>query len=215
MRPVLCLITDRRRFGPAWQQPLVEQVGAAAGAGIDLVQVREPDLAGAALLSLVRDCLDAVGGTRTRVVVNDRLDVAMAAGAHGVHLRADSMPAEHVRRVTGRPFLVGRSVHAVDEATAVSESGAVDYLLFGTVFESASKPGRAPAGLTELERVAQAVRIPVLGVGGVNLERLAAVGRTGAAGWAGIGLFADTPAEELREIVQESTAAFDTPVTPP
>ena len=215
MGPVLCLISDRRRFGPAGERLLVAHVAAAAAAGVHLVQVRERDLDGAALLTLVRRCLDAVRGTRTRVVVNDRLDVALAAGAHGVHLRGDSMPAPDVRRHAGRPFLIGRSVHALDEATAVSASGAADYLLFGTVFESASKPGHPPAGLAHLEQVARSVRIPVLAVGGVTVERLAAIGGAGAAGGAGIGLFLDTPVEKLRKTMDAARAAFDTPGAAP
>lgn len=195
MRPVLCLITDRRLLGADWPSRVPAQAAAAARAGVQLIQVRERDLDGGPLERLVRDCVAAVQGTPARVVVNDRLDVALAAGAHGVHLRADSMPGERVRAVAPRPFLIGRSVHAVDAAVLAAGSGALDYLVFGTVFETASKAGRAAAGLPALAAVVRAVPVPVLAVGGVTIHRLASIQGTGAAGAAGIGMFSafDTP----------------------
>ncbi len=78
--------------------------------------------------------MTAVKGTRTRILVNDRLDVALAAGAHGVHLRGDSMPASRARSLAPIGFLIGRSVHSVDEAVRRHADGGVDYLLFGAVF---------------------------------------------------------------------------------
>jgi thiamine-phosphate pyrophosphorylase len=189
MSPVLCLITDRRMHGPEWQEGIVAQVSAAARAGVPLIQVREPGLDGGALRDLVGRCIDAVRGTRTRVVVNERLDVALAAGAHGVHLRGDSMPAWRVRGLCPRPFLIGRSVHTVDEASRADVT-ALDYLVFGTVFATSSKPGRAPAGVGELAAAVAATTLPVLAVGGVTLETMPEVIRAGAAGAAAIGLFA-------------------------
>jgi thiamine-phosphate pyrophosphorylase len=157
---------------------------------VDLVQVRERDLDGGPLTSLVRRCVDAVRGSRARVLVNDRVDVALAAGAHGVHLRADSVPAARVRAICPPGFLLGRSVHARDEAIAAAAAGGLDYLLFGTVFATPSKPGRAPAGLAVLADVASAVTIPVLAVGGVTPDTVEQVVRAGAAGFAAIGMFA-------------------------
>ena len=191
MRPVLCLITDRGRLGADWEHATVERVRAAARAGVDLVQVRERELDGGPLARLVRACVDAVRGTRTRVLVNDRLDVALAAGAHGVHLRADSMPGSRVRRVVPPGFLVGRSVHSVEEAAAAAD-GSLDYLIFGTVFETASKPGREAAGLSALAAVSRATPLPVLAVGGITAARIEPVVAAGAAGVAGISMF-DTP----------------------
>jgi thiamine-phosphate pyrophosphorylase len=188
--PVICLITDRSRGG---EDATVERVRWAAGAGVHLVQVRERDLDGGPLTALVRRCVDAVRGSRTRVLVNDRVDVALAAGAHGVHLRADSMPAARVRAICPQGFLVGRSVHARDEAMAAAAAGGLDYLLFGTVFATTSKPGRAPAGLGALAEVAAAVTIPVLAVGGVTPDTVDEVVMAGAAGFAAIGMFAATP----------------------
>lgn len=188
MRPVLCAVTDRVRWGIGLSA-LPAHVGALASAGVDLVQVRERDLEGGALLDLVRASVTAVRGTRTRVVVNDRLDVAIAAGAHGVHLRGDSAPAMRVRALVPAGFLIGRSVHSVDEGVAVARAGALDYLFFGTVFATDSKPGRAATGLEPLTRLVAAVRLPVCAIGGVAFDLGRAVCDTGAAGIAAVGLF--------------------------
>jgi thiamine-phosphate pyrophosphorylase len=190
---MLCLVTDRRRLRPdaadieAAGRGLVEQTKWAARSDVDLVQVRERDLETAQLAHLVTTLVDATHGTRTRVVVNDRLDVALACGAHGVHLRHDSIPAAAVRRITPETFLVGRSVHGVAEAQA---AGPVDYLVAGTVFPTPSKPHDAPVlGLDGLAEIVQAVAVPVLAIGGMSRDRLDEVAAVGAAGVAGIGLF--------------------------
>lgn len=128
-------------------------------------------------------------GTRTRILVNDRVDVALAAGAHGVHLRADSFSASRVRAMGPSPFLVGRSVHSVEDAVAAATGGGLDYLIFGTVFESASKPGGAPAGLAALAAVARATRVPVLAIGGITTERIGEAMSAGASGVAAITMF--------------------------
>jgi thiamine-phosphate pyrophosphorylase len=209
--PLLCLITDRRRFGNAWEPAFLERVREAARAGVHLVQVRERDLDGGPMLRLTERCVDAVRGTRARVVVNDRVDVALAAGAHGVHLRGDSMDAARVRRIVPPAFLIGRSVHSVAEAVKVSEPGVIDYLVFGNVFETGSKPGREAAGLDQLGRVSAATTLPVLAVGGITQDRAFAIARAGAAGIAAIGLFADGPAGSVPGIVEQIAIGFDTP----
>jgi thiamine-phosphate pyrophosphorylase len=192
MRPVLCMITDRRRYGSAWRTRLVEQVAAAARSGVALIQVRERDLDGGELLMLVSACVAAVRGTAARVLVNDRVDVALAAGAHGVHLPAAGAPAPAVRSLVPRPLLIGRSMHTLAEAQEAEAAGEVDYLLFGTVFESASKPGVPPAGVAALATVAASVALPVLAVGGVTAGRVVQATGAGAAGIAAITLFAGT-----------------------
>src|SRR5688572_21057384 len=103
------MITDRRRFAGA-EDALVQRVAAAAAAGVNLVQVRERDLDARDLTRLVARCVSAVQGTRARILVNDRLDVALAAGAHGVHLRGDSLPASRARALAPIGVLIGRSV---------------------------------------------------------------------------------------------------------
>jgi thiamine-phosphate diphosphorylase len=208
VRPVVCMITDRRRLG-ADDDLLVERVSAAAAAGVDLVQVRERDMDARALSRLVGRCLDAARGTRTRVLVNDRLDVALATGAHGVHLRGDSMPAARARALTPVGFLIGRSVHSVDEAVQVSADGGVDYLLFGAVFVTSSKPGQTPAGVQMLADVAAATSVPVLGVGGITEETVPQLAGTGSAGVAAIGFFADTDDHRMRSGLAAVSRAFE------
>jgi thiamine-phosphate pyrophosphorylase len=194
LTPVLCLVTDRRRFGASWEDALVRRVRAAAVGGVHLVQVRERDLDGGPLTRLVSACIDAVRGTRTRVLVNDRFDVALAAGAHGVHLRGDSFRASRIRACAPAGFLIGRSVHSISDALVAAEGDAVDYLIFGTVFASDSKPDRLAAGLRELSAVASATRLPVLAIGGMTSDKVADVMRAGAAGVAGISMF-DMPSD--------------------
>ena len=189
MNPVLCLVTDRRRFGAPWESAVVDRVHAAATAGVHLIQIRERDLDGGPLMHLVSASLEAVRGTRTRVVVNDRLDVALATGAHGVHLRGDSFAASRVRAWTPAGFLIGRSVHSAAEAVASADDGSTDYLIFGTVFESTSKRERVAAGLNKLSEVVRVTRIPVLAIGGITADRIAEVMQAGAAGVAGISMF--------------------------
>jgi thiamine-phosphate diphosphorylase len=204
VRPVLMLITDRHRLGATWRGSLPSLVGAAARAGVQMIQVRERDLEGGALTALVRHCLDAVKGTAARVLVNDRVDVALAANAHGVHLRGNSVPAYAVRAMANRSLLIGRSVHSSKEAIQVTADGHLDYLLFGPVFETASKPGRSPAGLMALGDVAATVTVPVIAVGGISPERLPLTIRNGAVGAAAIGLFASASVAELQSVVDVS-----------
>ena len=188
VRPIACLITDRHRLPEPTSEGVLRQVVAAAAAGIQLIQIRERGLEGRQLFELTRRVVDATRGTPARVLVNDRLDIALAARAHGVHLRGDSGPASRVRAVTPPGFLIGRSVHSVAEAAAAGE---VDYLLFGNVFETGSKPGRPGAGLQQLSDVVRATTRPVLAVGGLSAERVPDVMAAGAAGFAAISMFAE------------------------
>ena len=216
-------MTDRRQLAPGQPEQsqiksLIAFVETAASAGIDLVQVREPDLTLRMLEWLVTRCVQVTAATSTRIIVNDRLDVAIGAGAAGVHLRGDSFDASRARAVIDDGFVVGRSVHSAEEARAVAAE--VDYLVFGTVFESTSKPGCAPAGSSELARVARCSSAPVLAIGGVTLERLPAVRAAGAAGIAAIGLFvgpmraAAGDAQVMADTVRTVRRAFDSPRPP-
>ena len=204
------MVTDRTR-GAVSPDALIDRVAGAARAGVNLIQIRERDLDGAALLALVRRAVDAVRGTATRIIVNERLDVALAAAAHGVHLRGDSMPASRVTKIVPSGFLIGRSVHTLDEAVAATRESGADYLAFGTVFRTRSKEGREPAGPAALAQVVSATALPVLAIGGVTAERVRETGSVGAAGFAAIGLFADAPVDALDAIVHEARAAFTGP----
>jgi len=221
--PIVCLVTDRQRLAAAWrwQDPisaLLAQVKLAVEASVDLVQIREPDLPGGVLETLVTRAVEVARGRPTRIVVNDRLDVALAAGAAGVHLRGNSFDAGRVRAVAPPGFLVGRSVHDVDEASRAAASDEVDYLVFGTVFPSLSKPGgRRVTGVEELGEVVRRVGVPVLAIGGVTPETVAAVRRAGAAGFAAIGFFIDAEAGGGRwpEAARAARRWFDTSGTIP
>jgi len=129
---------------------------------------------------------DSVRGTATRVIVNDRLDIALAARAHGVQLRGSSLPAARVRPAVPRGFLIGQSVHSAEEAAAAR---AADFLLFGTVFATASKPGLSPAGLQALAAAVRSTAGPVLAVGGVSAVNIPHLIEAGAAGFAAITMF--------------------------
>src|SRR4051812_48722095 len=186
-RAVLCMVTGGKGSADA---VLVASIGAAARAGVDIIQIRERHLDDGRLFELTRAALRVTSATGARLVVNDRLDVALAAGADGVHLRADSFAAARARSLAPSGFLVGRSVHSEGEATDVEAGGGCDYLLFGTVFASDSKPeGHIAAGLDALKSVCERVQLPVLAIGGVTVERAAAAARAGAAGIAAISVF--------------------------
>jgi thiamine-phosphate pyrophosphorylase len=199
---ILCLVTDRRR------RSVLDQCRDASRAGVDLVQLREPDLDAADLSALGAGLVEAARGTAARIVVNDRLDVALTCGAAGVHLRGDSIPPARVREITPQGFLVGRSVHGVDEAILAARHA--DYLIAGTVFPTASKPGlREHLGVDGLSAIVKAVRVPVLAIGGVSMDRIEAVAAAGAAGVAAIRLF-DADADALFSVVREARRRFDT-----
>jgi len=189
---------------------LIETVAAASRAGVHLIQIRERDLDARSLTRIVTAAVAVVRGTSSRILVNDRIDVALSAGAHGVHLRGDSVPATRVREIVPRGFLVGRSVHSREQAERATEAGGLDYLMFGTVFDTASKPGVTGSGSDALAAIAGATPLPVLAIGGITLSRMRAVAGAGAAGFAGIGLFADSPLDGLQVVVRQASLAFDT-----
>jgi len=190
--PSICLVTNRRQLSPGARTAseaiaqLESWLGEAIDA-VDLIQIREGDLDGRELASLAGRIARRTRGTRTRVVVNDRADVALAAGADGVHLRADGPDVERVRALGAPDWIVGRSVHRQDEVRA---HGSADYLLFGTVFPSPSKPSGTPAqGTSALAEAARSTDRPVMAIGGITPARAAACVAAGAAGIAAISLF--------------------------
>ena len=195
----LCYITDWHALEPL---PLLPRVLEAIRAGIDLVQVREKDLATRPLLALVQAAVEAARGTTTQVVVNDRLDVALAGGADGVHLGTQSMPARVVREHVPPGFLVGVSCHSLPDALAAEADGA-DYIVLGPVFETPSKLRYGPPlGLEKLREAAAQVKIPVLALGGITVARVPDCLSAGARGVAGIAIFQNcaSVAERVREL---------------
>jgi thiamine-phosphate pyrophosphorylase len=193
-KPILCYVTDGHALGTAPRTNVwLETIRSAAGAGVDWIQIREKDLEARPLARLVRLAMDSTRGTGARILVNDRLDVALATGASGVHLGEMSLPVETVaewRRSAGhKEFQIGASRHSIEAAQA-AERGGADYLFFGPVFSTPSKAAFGPPqGIERLREVCAAVRIPVLAIGGVNLENAASCMGAGAAGVAAIRLF--------------------------
>jgi thiamine-phosphate pyrophosphorylase len=214
---MMCLVTDRRRLGEgaAACDQLVQLVATAARAGVELIQIRERDLEARKQTELVRRCVEAVRGTGTKVLVNDRVDVALAAGADGVHLRSDSIDVSAVRRLLPSRAVVGRSVHSAGEAVAGSRQGGLDYLILGTMFETRSKSStQSLLTLDELSAACRLSSIPILAIGGMTAARASDVARYGAAGIAAIGLFIPPSSESLHGHVETVVAAvrraFDT-----
>jgi len=152
----------------------------AAARGVDAVQLREKDLPAGELLRLARVLRERLP-PHVILLVNDRADVALACGAHGVHLPEAGLPVATARHLVGEEMLVGRSVHSPSEALRAQEEGA-DYVVVGPVYPTRSHPGHPGAGPALVREVAQALRIPVLAIGGIDEARVAEVVRAGAAG---------------------------------
>ena len=210
---MICLVTDRRRLTRPTPgdgiEPLLSLIGNAARAGVDIIQIREPDLDDRALEDVVSRAVALTSTTSTHVVVNDRVDVALAAGADGVHLKETSMPADRVRQLAPPRWLVGRSVHDVAEAVQATAPLVLDYLIAGTVFETQSKPGQAPIGPDGLAAIVQAVQVPVLAIGGVTVGRARLVGQAGAAGLAAIAELVDA-GHQLDLVIENLRQEIDT-----
>ena len=216
-RCLLYYITDRAQFPGderARRRALLAKVAEAARAGVDYIQLREKDLSARELEMLSRDALTAVRNStplrtgkrelRTRLLINSRTDVALAAGADGVHLRSDDIAPHEVRHVVEasahRPpatdhFLVAASCHtAADVFRAESENA--DFAVFAPVFGKRGSAGTPPAGLAALREACRA-KIRVLALGGVTVENAASCLEAGAAGVAAIRLFQENKIEDV------------------
>jgi len=180
---------------------VLDLVARAAGAGVTLVQLREKRLTPRVLCELAAGAARLTRGTATRVLVNDRADVARASGCDGVHLTTRSLEASVVRRAFGPDLLVGVSAHGLEEARAARAGGA-DFALFGPVFDTPSKRAYGPPlGLELLRDAARALApFPLIALGGVTLENARACLEAGARGVAAIRLFAD--AQDLAAVVR-------------
>ena len=225
--PLLCYVTDRSLFAadPAkTHKILLTKIAAAAEAGVDWIQIREKHLSGRESSTLTREAVERarcgagdgargregseggsrIGATRARISVNDRLDVALAADAGGVHLGEQGLPPQEALRLLHwlgrRDFLIGVSCHSAQAATE-AERGGADYLFFGPVFSTPSKAAYgAPQGLDRLREVCRGVALPVLAIGGITLDNAGACLSAGASGIAAIRLFQDAP--DLSSVVQ-------------
>jgi thiamine-phosphate pyrophosphorylase len=208
---IVCYVTDRLSLdvapGQNREAALTQRIENALRAGIRWLQIREKDLPARKLIGITRvvlqTCSDLAIRDEARILVNDRCDVAWAAGAAGVHLGEKSLPvrmlvkARHARGLA--QFLVGASCHSAEGAIKAADEGA-DYIFFGPIFATPSKAGLgAPQGLAKLAQVCGTVPIPVIAIGGITIENARACRETGAAGIAAIRLFQQKV--DLAEIV--------------
>src|SRR6202521_3931490 len=205
-RCLLYYITDRFQFRgdeKARRDALLAKVAEAALAGVDYIQLREKDLSARELETVAREVVAAVreNSPSTRLLINSRTDVALAAGADGVHLRADDVKPHEVRQVLDvsayRPpatdhFLVAASCHTASDVFR-AESEAADFAVFAPVFEKKDTQATGIAALREACRA----KIPVLALGGVNLDNAASCLSAGAAGIAGIRLFQEHKIDDV------------------
>lgn len=187
--PRILLVTDSARLVPGGTRAdraaaLERQARAAFAAGVDAVQLREPQLDAATLYALAR----ALAGAG-RVIITDRADVAVAAGASGLHLRGDGPPPARVRDLIGPSMTLSRAVHTEDEAARARREGGLDWVVAGTAFASESKPGRAPLGAQGLAAIVAAAGMPVVAIGGIGPATAAAAWAAGVSGIAAIGVF--------------------------
>ena len=173
-------------------QSVLSQVSAAVIAGIQLIQLREKQLTARVLFELTRSVLEITRGTSTRVLVNDRADIAAGAGANGVHLTTNSLEPKIIRQSFGEEFLIGASTHSLEEAVAAREGGA-DFAVFGPVFETSSKTRYGPpVGLDKLSETCWALDpFSILALGGISKDNAVQCLHAGASGVAGIGMFAN------------------------
>jgi thiamine-phosphate pyrophosphorylase len=222
--PIVCYVTDRHTLKLGSHKDvmaaLTAKIQAIISAGVDWVQLREKDISARELASLTREAMlhsAAIvprGARRARILVNDRLDVALAAEASGIHLGENSLRPDDVRRLLqswlpikaiALRFLVGVSCHSLKSAERAKQAGA-DYIFFGPIFSTPSKIeyGR-PQGLAALKEVCHSVEVPVFAIGGITTENAASCVHAGAKGIAAIRLFQDSPdparvAQELHSL---------------
>jgi thiamine-phosphate pyrophosphorylase len=204
---LLYYITDRTQFAgdeSARCRLLLAKIAEATRWTVDFIQLREKDLPVRELESLARTAVAVVreqparavgSGKRTRILINSRVDVAIASGADGVHLRSDDISPSDVRKIWGRNLAdgklsqpwIGVSCHALSEVAQARSAGA-NFAVFAPVFEKRDTPGTPPSGLGALAEVCQE-KIPVIALGGITLENANSCLKAGAAGIAGIRLF--------------------------
>jgi thiamine-phosphate pyrophosphorylase len=183
-------------------------VAAAVAAKVSLIQLREKQLTARVLFELTVQAAQLTRDSQTRLLVNDRADVARAAGAAGVHLTTLSLPTSVVRQTFGSDFLIGVSTHSLKEAVNAGVDGA-DFAVWGPVFATTSKSGYGqPQGIVKLAEVVRKVSpFPIVALGGISLDNAAACFRVGARGIAGISLFHDQ--ERLAETTQRCNELFE------
>ena len=196
---MLCYaITDRKALH---NKNVTAFVQKAIVAGIDYLQIREKDLNDKELYALVKECVSLAKDSKTKILVNDRLDIAIAAGADGVHLGGHSVTTEVVKSHAPENFIIGVSTHDRAEASK-AESGGADFIAYGPVFTTPSKAGYGPPkGIANLESIIGMMNIPVFPLGGINENNLEALFALPIGGIASISLFQN--AKNLARIVAD------------
>jgi thiamine-phosphate pyrophosphorylase len=188
-RPLFYYITDRHQFRAGTESALLIAIRRAAAWGVDFIQIREKDLSDLELFRLTRKVLRLTATARCRILVNGRLDIALACGAHGVHLPSTGLAIPDLKPHLPEGFILGMSTHSEHEARRAARAGAC-YILLGPVFPTPSKISLGvPLGLRRFERICSSLSIPVIGLGGIRRHQIADVLDAGAAGIAGIRLF--------------------------
>jgi thiamine-phosphate pyrophosphorylase len=198
-RPLFYYITDRKHLSG---ESLLTSIQRAADWGVDFVQIREKDLSDNDLFDLTAKAVALVRGSGCRILVNSRADIALAAGAHGVHLPSAGLRRADLVSWLPSRFLVGVSVHSGAEAARAALDGA-HYLLMGPVFTTLSKVAYGPPlGLKTLCSACQDISVPILALGGIGPQQIKLVMEVGAAGVAGISLFQNRLHELLGKAVE-------------
>lgn len=194
----LLLVTDRHQTKGRPLVPLLQRVLSVA---VPAIQLRERDLPVRELVALAREVQALTNSGGSQLLINDRIDIALALDGVGVHLRSNSLPVSVARRLLGADRLLGLSVHSLEE-TVQAESQGADYVILGPIYETPSKQAfGAPIGIQTLEKACRAVRIPVVGIGGVTAARAREMRQAGAFGVAVI--TAILGAEDVESVTRE------------
>jgi thiamine-phosphate pyrophosphorylase len=199
--PVLCFVASKATVKDGDVEAAVR---AAVDGGATMVQLRDREMPAGELLALARRLKQITRG-KALLIINDRVDVAVAVEADGVQLPEDGLPTLTARGLIGRYALLGRSVHSLEAALTAQREGA-EFIVAGTVYESASHPGEKPAGLTLVTDITKDTALPTIAIGGITVAKVEDLVKAGAAGIAVISAIAG--AEDPKAAVEELSKAL-------
>ncbi|WNM58317.1 thiamine phosphate synthase [Candidatus Nitrospira allomarina] len=198
--PRLYLLTDRHQ---TLHRPLTSVITEAVDAGVRMVQIREKDLTTRELTSLCQQLGPLIKHRQGTILLNDRIDLVLALGADGVHLRTDSLPVSVARRLLGTGHLIGVSTHSVEEARVAEGEGA-DFIVLGPIFDTPSKRAYGPPlGIQVLRETSRFLHLPIYAIGGITPIRIPDVLSAGAYGVAVISSILQSPSipDTTRELL--------------